>query len=62
MLSWNTGGPAIIFDRFQEAGSTTIGHGDSTPLTRKVLGLGMSNHLDVLRMYDDLVTNSSTVI
>jgi hypothetical protein len=34
------GGPALIFDRFQEAGVTTIGHKADTPVTQKILGLG----------------------
>ncbi|KAL5265864.1 hypothetical protein ACHWQZ_G002033 [Mnemiopsis leidyi] len=38
-LSQNVGGPALIFDRFQEAGSTTIGHKKGAPLTKKILGL-----------------------
>ena len=39
-LSQNVGGPALIFDRFQEAGSTTVGHKRGAPLTKKILGLG----------------------
>lgn len=39
-LAQNVGGPALIFDRFQEVGATTIGHGKDSPLTQKVLGLG----------------------
>ncbi|XP_063687079.1 uncharacterized protein LOC134820563 [Bolinopsis microptera] len=38
-LSQNVGGPALIFDRFQEAGVTTVGHDAHNPVTRKILGL-----------------------
>ena len=39
-LSQNVGGPALIFDRYQEAGLTTIGHEVNAPITKKILGLG----------------------
>ena len=42
-LSQNVGGPALIFDRFQQAGVTTVGHTDDGPVTKKILGLGNSN-------------------
>ena len=41
-LAQNVGGPALIFDRFQEAGVTKIGHGIDAPVTKKILGLGTS--------------------
>ena len=41
-LSQNVGGPALIFDRYQEAGVTKIGHRIDAPVTKKILGLGTS--------------------
>ena len=39
-LDQNVGGPALIFQRFQEVGNTTIDHQDGSPMTKKILGLG----------------------
>jgi len=41
-LAQNVGGPALIFDRYQEVGVTKIGHDIDAPFTKKILGLGMS--------------------
>ena len=37
------GGPALIFDRFQEVGLTTIAHDPANPPTKTILGLGWFN-------------------
>ncbi|KAL5262624.1 hypothetical protein ACHWQZ_G008128 [Mnemiopsis leidyi] len=38
-LAQNVGGPALIFDRYQEVGVTKIGHDIDAPFTKKILGL-----------------------
>lgn len=35
------GGVSLIFDRFQQAGVTEVGHKVGGPITKKILGLGM---------------------
>ena len=51
-LAQNVGGPALIFDRYQEAGVTKIGHRIDAPVTKKILGLGTPcDSVNRLRQY-----------